>query len=124
MLKHAIPVLHISSAPAAEEFYIKKLGFRKQFAYCPDETKPDPCYMGLQRDGAWFHLSSFSGDGVAGNVMNIIVEDIDELCRELKANGLQIDLEPTDQTWGNREMYINDPDGNSVRFIMENAAGS
>jgi catechol 2,3-dioxygenase-like lactoylglutathione lyase family enzyme len=31
--------------------------------------------------------------------------------------GVPIELPPTDQTWGNREMYVNDPDGNSLRFI-------
>ena len=40
-----------------------------------------------------------------------------ELHEELKAKGVAIDLEPTDQSWGNREMYISDPDGNSIRFV-------
>ena len=51
MLKVAIPVLHISSAARAEEFYCKRLGFRRTFAYRIDDAKPDPCYMGLIRDG-------------------------------------------------------------------------
>lgn len=62
-------------------------------------------------------VSSFSGDGVAGGVVFIEVEDVDALHEELKAKGVVIDLEPTDQSWGNREMYVNDPDGNSIRFV-------
>jgi catechol 2,3-dioxygenase-like lactoylglutathione lyase family enzyme len=42
---------------------------------------------------------------------------MDVLHKELKALGFVIDLEPTDQSWGNREMYIHDPDGNSIRFV-------
>src|SRR5215475_14491078 len=108
MFKSAIPVLHVSSAAAAEEFYCKQLGFRRQFAYRFDEAKADPCYMGLTRDGVWLHVSSFSGDGVAGGVVYLIVEDVDALHAELVAKGVAIDTGPIDQTWGNREMYVKD----------------
>ena len=73
--------------------------------------------MGLTRDDVKVHVSSFSGDGVAGGVVFLGVEDVDALHKELKATGVVIDLEPTDQSWGNREMYVNDPDGNSLRFV-------
>lgn len=118
MFKLAIPVLHVSSSAAAEEFYCKLLGFRQTFAYRPFAGL-DPCYMGLTRDGAVLHVSSFSGDGVSGGVVFLIVEDVDELHMELVAKGVQIAMEPTDQSWGNREMYLADADGNSIRFVRE-----
>jgi catechol 2,3-dioxygenase-like lactoylglutathione lyase family enzyme len=121
MFKSAIPVLHVSSSTAAEEFYCTRLGFRRQFANRVDEAKPDPCYMGLARDGVWLHVSSFSGDGVAGGVVFLLVEDVDALHAELVAKGVAIDTGPIDQTWGNREMYVKDPDGNSIRFVREAA---
>jgi uncharacterized glyoxalase superfamily protein PhnB len=117
MFKTAIPVLHVRSSAAAEEFYCEKLGFRRQFAYRGDESKADPCYMGLVRDEAWLHLSSFSGDGVSGGVVRVEVEDVDALHAELVEKGVRIDTGPVDQTWGTREMYLKDADGNSVRFI-------
>lgn len=117
MLKAAIPVLHVSSSAAAEELYCNSLGFRLEFAYRIDERRPDPCYMGLTRDGVALHLSSFSGDGVAGNVVFIVVDDVDALHAELVARGVPIAMPPTDQTWGNREMYVTDRDGNSLRFV-------
>jgi catechol 2,3-dioxygenase-like lactoylglutathione lyase family enzyme len=119
MLKLAIPVLHVKSSAAAEEFYCQRLGFRRQFAYRPDETRPDPCYMGLLRDEAWIHVSSFSGDAVPGGVVYLVVDDVDRLHDELRRKDVHIDLEPTDQTWGNREMYVRDPDGNCIRFTRE-----
>lgn len=119
MFKLAIPVLHVSSSAVAKEFYCSRLGFSPQFAYRVDEAKPDPCYMGLTRDGVWLHVSSFSGDGVSGGVVFLLVEDVDALHGELVAKGVAIDLKPTDQSWGNREMYVKDPDGNSIRFIRE-----
>ena len=49
----------------------------------------------------------------------LVVKDVDQLHEELKAKGIAIELEPTDQSWGNREMYISDPDGNSIRFVHD-----
>lgn len=116
MLKFAIPVLHVTSSAAAEDFYCERLGFQQTFA-CRPFGGADPCYMGIARDEVELHLSSFSGDGVAGGVVFVGVQDLDELYKELRAKGVAIDLEPTDQSWGNREMYIHDADNNSIRFV-------
>ncbi len=119
MFKLAIPVLHVASAEVAEDFYCQKLGFQLRFSYRIDEAKADPCYMGFCRDNAWIHASSFSGDAVIGGVVYLTVDDVDELHASLVDRGIDIDLEPTDQTWGNREAYVKDPDGNTIRFIQE-----
>jgi len=62
------------------------------------------------------HLSSHAGDGVAGGAVYFIAASVDELHAEFKARGVLIHIAPVDQTWGMREMYVRDPDGNSVRF--------
>ena len=105
MIKVAIPLVHVSSSAAAEEFYCERLGFRREFAHRGDKAKADPCYMGVSRDGVWLHVSSFSGDGVSRGVVNLIVEDVAALHTLL------------DKTWGSREMYVKDADGNGIRFI-------
>jgi hypothetical protein len=74
------------------------------------------CYLGISRDGVQLHLSSFSGDAVPGGVANFVVDNVDELHAEFLAKSVPIGLAPTDQTWGAREMYIKDADGNSLRF--------
>ena len=114
MLKRAIPLLHVSASAQAEDFYCNRLGFRLDVAHRGDD--PDPCYMSVSRDGVELHLSSLSGDGVAGGVANFVVDDVDALHRELLGRGCPIDLEPVDQTWGSREIYVRDPDGNCLRF--------
>jgi len=118
MFKIAIPVLHVADSTAAEEFYCNRLGFRQDFAYRPD-GKADPCYMGLVRDSVELHVSSFPGDGGPRGVLFVVVQDVDALHNDLMAKGVAISLAPTEQSWGNREMYINDPDGNSIRFVQE-----
>jgi uncharacterized glyoxalase superfamily protein PhnB len=117
LFRFAVPVLRVTSSVAAEEFYCKRLGFRREFAYRVDESRPDPCYMELVRDNARLHISSFSGDGVSGAVVRFEVEDVDALHAELVEKGVRIDTGPVDQAWGTREMYVKDADGNSVRFI-------
>jgi Uncharacterized protein conserved in bacteria len=115
MFKSAIPLLHVSAASAAIGFYCGQLGFSLDFANRPGGVD-DPCYMGMSRDGVQLHLSSFPGDGVPGGVVTIRVDDVDALHRELRSRGVPIDTGPVDQTWGTREMYVKDGDGNSIRF--------
>ena len=115
---NAIPLMHVSSSKEAEDFYCTKLGFTHEWDYRPAAPAYDPAYLGLQRDGVSLHLSSFSGDGVAGGVASFYVRDVDALFQEFASRGVSIELEPCDQSWGNREMYIGDADGNSLRFIQ------
>jgi len=118
MIKAAIPLMHVADSVSAEDFYCNGLGFRKEFAYRSNDANADPCYTGISRDGVWLHVSSFPGDGISGSVANLIVDDVDAMYAEFAAKGVGIELEPTDQTWGNREMYVRDADGNSLRFIQ------
>src|SRR5690349_25150901 len=46
MIKSAIPVIAVSDSVRAEDYYCRVLGFQKMFAYRPDTSKPDPCYLG------------------------------------------------------------------------------
>lgn len=122
MIKVAVPLLHVSNTAAAVEFYCDKLGFTLQFQHRPENVSSDPCYMGISRDAVWMNLSSFSGDGVAGCVVNLMVDDVDMLHREFVAKGVAISIEPVDQTWGSREMYVKDADGNCLRFIDDRSS--
>ena len=118
MLEAAIPVIHVSDSTRAESFYCGQLGFSKQWENRPGSGESSPAYLGLQRDGVWIHVSSFSGDGVSGAVTAFVVADLDALFDEFKNKGVQVDLEAFDQTWGSREMYLCDPDGNKLRFVQ------
>jgi uncharacterized glyoxalase superfamily protein PhnB len=116
MFKLAIPLLHVTSAVEAEKFFCQLLGFTREFAHRAVDAQPDPSYIGLSRDGVALHLSSFPGDGVAGAVVNFFVTDVDALYAEFVARQVPIAVAPVNQTWGTREMYVRDADGNSLRF--------
>lgn len=116
MIQDAFPVLHITSIAASYEFYCQDLGFRVVFGAPPDGRLRDPVYMGFARDGAVVHVSSHADDGIAGAAVYFMVDDVDALHAEFLRKHVPIHLPPTDQTWGLREMYILDPDRNSLRF--------
>ena len=117
MITMAIPLLHVTNPIIAEEFYCDQLGFKKTFTYQPF-GEAGPCYFGIIRDGVTIHLSTFPDDGKSGNAVVLIVDNIDLLFEEFVKKNVQIDLSPTDQSWGNREMYIKDADHNSIRFTQ------
>ena len=114
----AIPVIPVTDHSRAREFYCDRLGFTHEWTYHPQEDQTDPAYMGLQWDDAFVHLSSFGGDGTGKAVVVLAVADVDALHRDLVERGAPIALEPTNQSWGTREVYVEDPDGNSVRFVQ------
>jgi uncharacterized glyoxalase superfamily protein PhnB len=118
-MKSAIPVIRVISSAAATEFYCNKLGFIQVFAYRPNDNREDPCYMGVRRGDAFMHVSSFEANGPTGVSVAFNVADVNSLHSEFLEKGVAIHMPPTDQTWGNREMYIRDPDDNKLAFLQQ-----
>jgi hypothetical protein len=75
-------------------------------------------------DGNQIHLSTFAGDGVTGTAAYCYVDDVDALFHTFLQMGLKtpgnpespVEEGPVNQTWGMREVYVRDPDGNTLRF--------
>src|SRR5258708_4053105 len=94
------------------------------FAYRPDPSKGDPCYLGVARDGVWLHLQSFKRERAGMADAFLWVADVDLLHDEISARGAVVQLPPTNQTWGTREIGIRDPDGNVLVFATKPRATS
>ncbi len=119
MITSAIPVIAVSDSVRAEDYYCRVLGFQRMFAYRPDPSKRDPCYLGVARDGVWLHLQSFKPERAGMTDAFLWVTDVDVMYAEVSARGAVIPLPPTDQTWGTRETGIRDPDGNALIFAVK-----
>ncbi len=115
-IHRAIPVISITDSAKSEDYYCNVLDFRKMFAYRPNPNRQDPCYLGVERDGARLHLHSFKTERAGLTDAFFDVDDVDQLYAEFVSRGANCPLPPTDQTWGNREMHIRDPDGNVICF--------
>jgi uncharacterized glyoxalase superfamily protein PhnB len=119
MIAAAIPVIAVADSKRAEDYYGRILGFEKTFAYRPDPNRLDPCYLGVARDAVVLHLESFKPERAGLMGAFLWVEDVDRLYTEIAARGAIVQLPPTDQTWGNREIHIRDADGNVLCFAMK-----
>ncbi len=112
-----VPLFRVSDMETALTFYCEKLGFQKRSEYRP-HAGPEPAYVVIQHGETGLHLSSFSGDGQTGGRAVVYCDDVDAMHRELGERGVDVGPEPMDQSWGDREMYISDPDGNQLRYTQ------
>ena len=93
-----------------------------------DDDPADPSFAVLGREDGHLILSSHRGDGEFGAVVMISTNDVDAVFRTLRGRGLvtpgnpaapqAVHEGPIDQTWGTREFYVDDPDGNTLRFTQ------
>jgi len=119
MFISAIPVIAVSNSAKAEDYYCRVLGFEKIFAHRPDPAQADPCYLGVARDGVTLHLESFRRERAGKTGAFLWVSNVDQLHQEISTRGANTQLEPTNQTWGNREIHIRDQDGNVLCFASK-----
>jgi len=114
-----IPIIKSSDLPRSIAFYTQVLDFT-------------PTYAQESLDGGPFHLSNgdaviqLSHEGQFRTPINFFLHspvEVDALFEKYVSRGLQHDYPnspvhqgPLDQTWGTREFYVNDPDGNTLRF--------
>jgi catechol 2,3-dioxygenase-like lactoylglutathione lyase family enzyme len=92
-----------------------------------DDDLADPSFSIVSRDGDRLILSSHRGDGEFGQAVVVMTDNLDALFRKFLERGLgtpgkpdsPVHEGPLDQTWGTREFYVDDPDGNTLRFTQE-----
>ena len=121
-----IPQIRCSRFGEAFQFYTKILDFEYVEG---DEatTARDAAFCVLSREGDQIFLCNF--DGGTRSVIAVMTDDVDNVFAKFRARGLQTPGDPNvpaievhhgplDQTWGTREFYVQDPDGNSLRFTQ------
>ncbi len=119
MTAHApIPIFRSFDETKAREFYIDFLGFEVTFEHRFDADAP--LYMGLRLGACELHLSEHFGDGAPGAVIRVKIGDLDGYCAALNAKAYRHSRPGIlKQSWGAREMPINDPSGNRIVFYAE-----
>jgi hypothetical protein len=112
------PVLRIFDEAKAREFYLGFLGFTVDWEARFDDNAP--IYMQVSRGNLVLHLSEHHGDGSPGSVVYVTMTGIDELHAELIGHRYKYNRPGIlDQPWGMRELYVDDPFGNKIRFGEE-----
>ena len=116
----AIPIIRCKDMRASLIFYTKILDFQVKYP----GASHDDAVVTIVNANAELMLSVC--DGVFGNPLYIRVENVDRLYGKYLVRELDTSMKkespvhqvPIDQTWGLREFYVNDPDGNTLRFCM------
>jgi catechol 2,3-dioxygenase-like lactoylglutathione lyase family enzyme len=118
-----IPTVRCRRLAASVEFYTQVLDFTVVDGAA---DLSDPSVAVLERAGDVLILSSHTGDGQPGQAIVIMTEGVDALFEKFVGRGLMpperdspVHHGPTDQTWGTREFYVDDPDGNTLRFTQK-----
>ena len=118
-----IPVICCSNLEASLAFYTETLDFERE----GDEADPADCFViWLSRRGEYLILSR--EDGSRGAIVVVTTDDVDNDFRRFRERGLKTPGDPNapqlvhegpiNQTWGSREFYVEDPDGNTLRFTQ------
>lgn len=116
-----IPILSVRDMAEAISFYTGVLDFRIAFAW-PGEHA---IYAGLMRGADEMHLALATPNDHHGRCsVMVLCEDVDAVFESFKARGLAVPSRagspvheaPLDQSWGTREVYIDDPSGNTLVF--------
>ncbi len=111
-VQRVYPTLRILDARQARDFYVERLGFRIDWQWRREAEHS--VFMQVSRDGLALYLSERGGDCETGGLVHLYVPDIEALYGELRERGVEVEEEPRDQPWGNREMRIRDPFGNRL----------
>jgi uncharacterized glyoxalase superfamily protein PhnB len=122
----AVPVFWSSDLARSLAFYTQVLEFELRY---PEyrELSLRSGVVDLVCNGAVVQLSMHMGQNPTASSCNLeleTAEEVDAAFTRLTARGLDqsdridspVHLAPLDQTWGTREFYVNDPDGNCLCF--------
>lgn len=116
-----IPLFRCRNMNEAISFYTSILDFELKE---PGASAED-WVVALKNGDAELILTSLEGDQKMGIAANVMVDDIDArfstyIRRGLDTSGKEgspVHQGPINQSWGNREFYVTDPDGNTLRFF-------
>jgi catechol 2,3-dioxygenase-like lactoylglutathione lyase family enzyme len=115
-----IPLFKCSNMKEALAFYTGILDFRIKFANASAEDG----VVDLVNRNAELQLTIHERRTLFGSVVNVWVDDVDALFKKYLNRGLDVSGKeespvhqgPLNQTWGTREFYVTDIDGNTLRF--------
>lgn len=118
-MKPPIPILRSFDEARARDFYVEYLGFTVTFEHRFHADAP--LYIGLKSGACELHLSEHHGDGSPGARLRIEVDNIEDFHKSLDPKYKYVRPGIQDQPWGQREVKIADPFGNTLVFCQNSA---
>ncbi|MEO3402747.1 glyoxalase superfamily protein [Mucilaginibacter sp. CAU 1740] len=117
-----IPLFKVSDMRAAIRYYTEVLDFVMTW---PDDTADSPV-VDLGHEQTELQITTYENERLFGSVVYVYTTNVDALFTKYKSRGLDtsgksnspVHQGPVDQTWGRREFYVTDADGNTLRFCQ------
>jgi uncharacterized glyoxalase superfamily protein PhnB len=117
-----IPLFKVHDMSAAIRHYTEVLDFVMTW---PEDTADSPV-VDLGHEQLELQITTLESNQLFGSAAYAWVEDVDALFARFKARGLDtaakpnspVHQGPVDQTWGRREFYVTDADGNTLRYCQ------
>lgn len=116
-----VPIFKVRSLSSAIDHYTKVLDFRLQ----EGASESDGVVNLINAANSELQLTTYESEKLFGSAVNIWVDNVDEIFKKYLSRGLDnnrpespVHQGPTDQTWGTREFYVTDEDGNTLRFCQ------
>lgn len=104
-----------------KKFYTEVLGFGVSFEnefylllHTPDQSAEISFLQPNHPSQKPVFRSEFNGKGV---YLTIEVENVDEVYKQLKDEGIQMEIEIRDEPWGDRHFAIKDPNGIGIDIV-------
>lgn len=124
-----VPIFRCSDMKKALSFYTNILDFKINE---PGASADDWVVLLTGDDDAQLMLTILEGDQKIGIAANVFVNEVDNRFQKYVQRGLDVSKKkespvhqgPVDQTWGTREFYVTDEDGNTLRFVSSGESNS
>jgi lactoylglutathione lyase len=108
--------------PAMRRFYSDTMGFELVRELGPSwiEYRVGAAILALTQRGLRFNDPSPAPGALSLQLaFRVGVAEVDQCAAALKAAGVVIVSEPTDQPWGHRTVFFRDPDGNVLEIYAD-----
>jgi uncharacterized glyoxalase superfamily protein PhnB len=117
-----IPLFKVRDMQAAIRHYTEVLDFVMTW---PEDTPESPV-VDLGHEQMELQITTHESERLFGSVIYVWVTDVDNLFAKYSSRGLKTSAKPNspvhqgpvNQTWGRREFYVTDADGNTLRFCQ------
>nr|WP_202447851.1 VOC family protein [Streptomyces sp. SID5468] len=119
--------MNVADVAASSAFLVEHFGFREEMAA--------DGFASLARDGLGFDvvflrcgLETLPADQrdvhAAGLILAFTVDDLEGELARLRAEGVPVTMEPTEEEWGERAFQVRDPNGVIVQLMDWKGAGA
>jgi len=105
---------YVSNLKRATEFYEKTLGLEKKYEYSS--------YVGFECGGVELglvpKLKSKQKASTPSPSVQLLVNNVEIFCKELKDKGVEFIEELHDEKWGGKQAAFKDPNGNVLEIVQ------